>query len=777
MVLLKISKMMASLLSSALVLGAVAGTPLAVEAKSKQQHDDEHHIDWSVINEEALVAHLKKQGEIDEDASQKQIQQAIRKYVLNGSVPGSHLDEEDGLSKFAKEAKKSQAGFQKYAADLVSGKAKSSKKKSRAYKDVHTDNAVVALIEFPDFKHNRLPKPENDEYLWTADFSPKHYDKLLFNNNGYKTPEGIELTTLTQFYQEQSAGSWQVDGTVTNWITAKNEAKYYGGHKGSSKDANPRALVAETLETIGKQIAGEEWKYDQRDPYDIDEDHNVMEPDGMLDNLFVVHSGVGEDSGGGELGEDAIWAHRWTLSRPTTIPGTSLKAYDYIIQGEEGSAGVFGHEYGHNLGLPDEYDTDGSGNGEPIGVWSVMSAGSWAGKIPGTEPTGFSPWAKLWLKEVYGGTWPTATEISFDDLKKGRSYQHELKEAVADTSTGKILKINLPDRDLEAPTQPKGKFSYFSAKGDNLDTKLTSPEIDLTGAAKATLSFDSWRQIEEGYDYLYVNIYAGGDKPEVVKQYDDDTKDLWVSEEIDLSKFAGKKIKVEFNYVTDGGLAMEAFYVDNIKVKADDKVVFEDDAEGEAKFELNGFMKFDGSPSKHPNYYLIEWRTHNGVDAALAKWKRGNSLVSYDPGLVVWYYDGRYDIGGAADNMSGLHPGEGFLSVVDAHQRGHFWSDGKIADSRYQMVDAAFNFKKVKTSPIEILRNGLTMSYPGLPGIDKFSDQNDYSAEDYSPKGGGIILPVLGLTIQVKSVNKTGDEVTFSIAAERVKSSKSKKKN
>ncbi len=41
---------------------------------------------------------------------------------------------------------------------------------------------------------------------------------------------------------------------------------------------------------------------------------------------------------------------------------------------------MFAHEYGHDLGLPDEYDTKYSGQGEPVESWSIMSGGSWAGK-------------------------------------------------------------------------------------------------------------------------------------------------------------------------------------------------------------------------------------------------------------------------------------------------------------------------------------------------------------------------------------------------------------
>ena len=68
-------------------------------------------------------------------------------------------------------------------------------------------------------------------------------------------------------------------------------------------------------------------------------------------------------------GEDAIWSHRWKAFQNTgqgpagnkdggtQIGTTGLWVADYTIQPENGGVSVFTHEYGHDLGLPDEYDT------------------------------------------------------------------------------------------------------------------------------------------------------------------------------------------------------------------------------------------------------------------------------------------------------------------------------------------------------------------------------------------------------------------------------------
>mgnify|MGYP002651897403 CR=1 FL=1 len=44
---------------------------------------------------------------------------------------------------------------------------------------------------------------------------------------------------------------------------------------------------------------------------DHDGDGDFNEPDGYIDHFQAIHAGEGEEAGGGEQGEDAIWSHRW----------------------------------------------------------------------------------------------------------------------------------------------------------------------------------------------------------------------------------------------------------------------------------------------------------------------------------------------------------------------------------------------------------------------------------------------------------------------------------
>ena len=59
---------------------------------------------------------------------------------------------------------------------------------------------------------------------------------------------------------------------------------------------------------------------------------------------------------------------------------------------------MFAHEFGHDLGLPDLYDTAGGDNG--TGFWTLMSGGSWLNHGTdsiGTTPGYMGPWEKLQL--------------------------------------------------------------------------------------------------------------------------------------------------------------------------------------------------------------------------------------------------------------------------------------------------------------------------------------------------------------------------------------------
>ena len=729
-------------------------------------------VDFALANEDKLIEMLKKEGKIPKNAHRNDAEKVLRNYL---KAKAEHVPKEKGQL-YAHEAKRHNFLREQHSQNgLVNGGGKKlgqsrdanvpSAQEEAWNGGTRTDRILVVLIEYSDFLHNSIRSDETDMYY--NDYSKEHYSEMIFGDkDGYYTgPNGEKLVSVKKFYEEQSGGSYSIEGEVAGWYQAKHPASYYGKNdpEPDGNDVNPRALVREALEAVANDPSIDLSKFDQEDRYDLDGDGNYREPDGLIDHLMIVHSSVGEEAGGGRLGGDAIWSHRWNLGTVFAIPNTStpvsywggkLAAYDYTIQPADGAAGVFAHEYGHDLGLPDEYDTIYSGNGEPVAYWSIMSSGSWAGKIPGTEPTGFSAWAREFLQSsMPESNWLKGTAVHMNEISEDGTVVL-LDQANMKGTNNDAVRIDLPDKENIVNIPASGKYQYYSGKGNNLDHSMHTT-VDLTKAANAKLTFKTWYQIEQDWDYASIQVRESGSSewvsiPGNITTATDPNKQNpghgitghsngWVEAEFDLSPYAGKTIQLRFHYWTDVYVSELGFYVDDIRVIINGSTILFDDAEKEPMFTLAGFTKDQGKfYSKH--YYLLEWRNHHGVDKGLAHILRGNQLMSYDPGLVIWYVDEAYD-----NNWVGIHPGEGFLGVVDADQHTLKWTGNEPATTRYQVHDAAFSIQQGNKLSLDL-------------GSSKLND-NDISpnpifddSRSYISKGildAGRKVPHYGLKIRV----------------------------
>jgi M6 family metalloprotease-like protein len=238
----------------------------------------------------------------------------------------------------------------------------------------------------------------------STSYTPVQFDILLF---------GTGNNSMKDYYQEVSYGQFSVSAGpsgVAGWYKAANTHNYYGQNDIIfGIDKWPGTLVREAV--AGADAAGFDFA-----PYDQDGDCYV-------DVVNIIHQGSGEEAGGPPTD---IWSHRWNLNNAflfgysdggeyttnDTAGCGTIKVNDYVIQPETlfggmQTMGVFAHEYGHALGLPDLYDTDGSSEG--IGEWGIMASGSWntvPGGILGDTPSHMSAWSKYFLG------WVTPTEVS-----------------------------------------------------------------------------------------------------------------------------------------------------------------------------------------------------------------------------------------------------------------------------------------------------------------------------------------------------------------------------
>jgi immune inhibitor A len=115
-----------------------------------------------------------------------------------------------------------------------------------------------------------------------------------------------------------------------------------------------------------------------------------------------------------------IWSHKWTL--PAAFKNNNVSAFAYFTAPEDGRLGVFSHEFGHFLGLPDLYDTSYRSFG--IGDWCLMAGGSWNGD--GNQPARMSAWCLATLGWVKPNNVASARSLSLPALETDKTACYRL---------------------------------------------------------------------------------------------------------------------------------------------------------------------------------------------------------------------------------------------------------------------------------------------------------------------------------------------------------------
>ncbi|MBK9600369.1 MAG: immune inhibitor A [Anaerolineales bacterium] len=134
------------------------------------------------------------------------------------------------------------------------------------------------------------------------------------------------------------------------------------------------------------------------------------------------------------------------------------------------------------------------------------------------------------------------------------------------------------------PADPaSGEYAFWSNKGDESDMTLTREFDFTTVSGPIELSYQTWYDIETDWDYLYLETSEDGVTWEIVTTPSGTDTDPsgnsygwgytgvtggWKEEKVDLSQFAGKKVFVRFEYVTDAAVNGEGFLLDDVKVDA-----------------------------------------------------------------------------------------------------------------------------------------------------------------------------------------------------------------
>lgn len=134
-----------------------------------------------------------------------------------------------------------------------------------------------------------------------------------------------------------------------------------------------------------------------------------------------------------------------------------------------------------------------------------------------------------------------------------------------------------------------GDFAFWTNRGDTSDMTLTRA-FDLSDVSgPAALEYSVWYDIEEGYDYVYLEVSEdSGETWTILETPSGTTEDPsgnsygwgyngmsgggeqaeWIQERVDLSAYAGQEILVRFEYVTDAAVNGEGLLLDDVRLDA-----------------------------------------------------------------------------------------------------------------------------------------------------------------------------------------------------------------
>jgi len=284
----------------------------------------------------------------------------------------------------------------------------------KVFPSTGTRKVLLLLIKYPDLDSS-YPQTEFDDFM----------NESNYNGTG----------SFRDYYLQASDGDLTLNVDVFGWYVSKEDYLYYGDDSGEDR---ARELVAEAVDSA--EAAGVDFSI-----YDNDND-------GEVDNLMVVHSGPGAEEGSQT---EYIWSHSWNLfNLARTYDGVLID--DYVIQPETRTwgmvgIGVFCHEFGHALGLPDLYDTEPRPeDSEGLGNWCLMAGGAWMNDEK--TPVMLS----AWTREELGWINPTVISAEGD---------YSLSPTGSSTDCYKMLTPNSNEYFLLENRYKTGFDSYLPGSG------------------------------------------------------------------------------------------------------------------------------------------------------------------------------------------------------------------------------------------------------------------------------------------------------------------------
>ncbi|HEX7002242.1 MAG TPA: hypothetical protein VF164_11175, partial [Trueperaceae bacterium] len=344
----------------------------------------------------------------------------------------------------------------------------------------------------------------------------------------------------------------------------------------------------------------------------------------------------------------------------------------------------------------------------------------------------------------------------------------------ASASGAQALIVFLPPYDYtQRLVAPEGgdPYYYYSGSGNNLDVTMTRA-LDTALAVDSRLTFRAWYEIEQDWDYAYVEYSTDGgatwsaaegnlstdDNPNGQNQGNGITGSSggWVDGDYTIP--AGTT-HIRFRYWTDVAVAEPGFAVDAIALDG-----WSDDGSDEG-WQFDGFSRVENGEVtlSYAHYYIVESRSYVRNDVNLQgayNFIEGNWLEKqpYADGVLIWYWNTRL-----ADNDVSLHPGEGLILPVDSHPAPNVSPVGDdYLRQRWQTWDATFGIDRHKVTLTEADDGGKwkTQVYQAAP-VRSFVDSSPTAYWDERIPQNSVRTASSGLRIDITGYSK--DRTTYQV--------------
>jgi len=171
---------------------------------------------------------------------------------------------------------------------------------------------------------------------------------------------------------------------------------------------------------------------------------------------------------------------------------------------------------------------------------------------------------------------------------------------------------------IEVETSPdSGGPALYSGTGDEIDRALILP-VDLTGVTEADLNFNTYYDLEDYWDYGFVQVSSDGGYTwtSLENAYTTDLHDPnaypaiidqlpgltswspgWIPMSFDLDAYVGQEIHIAFRFMTDWATHYEGWYVKDIEIPGVEL--------GIANGSLEGFVSIQELLQQYVEYQVV----------------------------------------------------------------------------------------------------------------------------------------------------------------------------